>query len=706
MEDILTICDLPYDVLERILGDISLSPEDVVNFSLVNKCANEVCQRNSLWRTKFRQHYPYTFRHHDTLNKGEKVEWLQKFIPLYKSRMKLSQSILALSKTFVWSMYHDYEWPDIPRRALALFETLFEDDDNVCKNGIRYNNLYILDECYNLINSGSITMNLTLKYYAEKVYYHIYNVEIAVWEWKKWNSKINTMNTDETNNPDEAVVQAQAEYRTFDYESGLLWLILSLDPRPCLSHKTIVNFHLESLVGETMKHVEKMFPDNPLIHTLNFEHDQVTVSKWKGETCLEILQAIHTVMRHEQQFNVRESLCDSGPENYCIDKVIVSHKGSGKLLLVTAACVARRLGVHVEVHKSRYNHLLGKWKLYYIGNDGMSGYESECKECKDDKGVLQIVQNDWTDGESLDSAGMCRSVLQQIVFLAESWLKGERWPSGEPVLYDLLDEETYHQPIRVLFTAWQHVEHWKMSRLYNYMHQLYMVSNCQHTLGKVMHLSILLRINSKLTLEKLMAFRRRIGQPPNSMRDLLRMLASVDKRARTRVSELKNLLASGSNYFSSLNPLINGHWPHGWPGGEIVQKRRVDRKCWQVQFAVGEVLEQRGGDLCVVYDWDSMCVESEDTLVLMGETSLVHGTDQPFFRVLTDGGSARYLAQENLRHSRSPCHLKNPLIGRYFTAFMYPFYIPNPQKAYEYPEDANIREQNALMLKLKLSYSI
>merc|ERR1711915_400513 len=128
-----------------------------------------------------------------------------------------------------------------------------------------------------------------------------------------------------------------------------------------------------------------------------------------------------------------------------------------------------------------------------------------------------------------------------------------------------------------------------------------------------------------------MAFRRRIGQPPNSMRDLLRMLASVDKRARTRVSELKNLLASGSTYCSS----FNGPWPHGWPGGEIVQKRRVDRKSWQVQFAVGEILEQRGGDLCVVYDWDSMCVESEDTLVLMGETSLVHGTDQPFFRVLT-----------------------------------------------------------------------
>ena len=33
----------------------------------------------------------------------------------------LCDNVMALSNVFVWSLYHDYEWPDIPHRALNLF---------------------------------------------------------------------------------------------------------------------------------------------------------------------------------------------------------------------------------------------------------------------------------------------------------------------------------------------------------------------------------------------------------------------------------------------------------------------------------------------------------------------------------------------------------------------------------------------------------
>ncbi|KAK7067754.1 hypothetical protein SK128_018321 [Halocaridina rubra] len=674
---------LPYEVIERILSDCGVTAEDVVSCSLISKYLNGVCQRNSLWKTKYCQHYPCSYQYCESLVK-DKVDWKAKFIVKYKCKKKLVQCILGLSRTFVWSMYHDYEWPDIPRRALALYETLFEEEFG------KSNMYYILDECQNILTMKPQYADLTLKYYADKVYNHIYGRSITTQKWNKF-------------------LAQPTEDLTFNYEEGLHCIVVSLqqDPSTKLGHgictQSWITFMLDSLALQTLIYLKKSYPKNPVCSIQEGRtEDLKNESKWKGEHCVEILQAAHSVLKHENGYKINNSLDGIGPHHYCIDKVLMHKKGSSKLLLVIQSCIAKRLGVHTEVHKCVTDHILDTWKLKYVGQDGSNGYIDGCDICKEDEPAISMVHS-WNEGQLVDAPGMCKAIILQIVFLAECWLKGEQWPAGEPVLYDLFDEETYHQPIRLLFTAWQHVEHWKMSKLYHYMHCLLIVTGSEHIEGKLLHLSILLRINSKQTLEKLLNFRRRLGHPPNTMRDLLRMLASVDKRARTRISELKNLLSTGMTNYSILNPLASIPWPHGWPGGEIVQKRRVDRKSWQVQFAVGEVLEQRGGDLCVVYDWDSMCVESEDTLVLMGETGLSHGTDQPFYRVLTDGGSARYLAQENLRHARQPRHLKNPLIGRYFTAFIYPFYIPNPQKAYEYPEDANIREQNALTLKLKFT---
>lgn len=35
----------------------------------------------------------------------------------------LCANVLALSHVYVWSLYHDYEWPDIPHRALELYSS-------------------------------------------------------------------------------------------------------------------------------------------------------------------------------------------------------------------------------------------------------------------------------------------------------------------------------------------------------------------------------------------------------------------------------------------------------------------------------------------------------------------------------------------------------------------------------------------------------
>lgn len=692
MEEAVTIESLPYEVLERILSQRCVGVEDLVSCSVTCRHLHGVSRRNSLWKTKFIQHYPYTFEYCESMLK-ERKEWRANYISLYKCKRKLVQCVLALSRTFVWSMYHDYEWPDIPRRALALYQDILDGDLADMEVDSRY---FILDECQNIMNSSPQSMDLTLKYYAEKLHRHMYEHLVIVDKWMAF-----------LTHPVE-VQTLPVEEMKYSYEDGILWVALALRPLPKKWEARKVKFILCQYVDETLKYVKENYPNNPVCSkTIQPNPPWHTASVWKGEHCREILQAAHHILKHKLGFVVNNSLCESESDHYCIDHVLMHKKGSSKLLLLIELCIANRLGVYAEVHQNVTEHVLATWKLYYHGQDGSQGYLDSCQQCNKDLSSVSMMVENWEEGETetVDAMEMCRAILRQVVFLTECWLKGERWQAGEPVLYDLYDEETYNQPIRLLFTAWQHVEHWKMSQLYHYMNQLLRISESPRIQGKLLHLSILLRVNSKLTLDKLLSFRKRMGQPPKTMWDLMRMLASVDKRARTRVTELKSLLSSSQTNYANLNPLASVPWPHGWPGGEMVQKRRVDRKSWQVQFAVGEVLEQRGGDLCVVYDWDSICVESEDTLVLMGETGLSYGTDQPFYRVLTDGGSCRYLAQENLRHARHPRHIRNPLIGRYFTAFIYPFYLPNPQKAYEYPEDANIREQNALNLKLKFATS-
>ena len=663
---------LPVEVLELILCNNCIEPEDVISCSRVSRTLKVICNRNSIWRSKFKMIYPTLYLHIPAPDR-----WKKLYNSISKLRREMTKNILALSHTFVWSMYHDYEWPDIPRRALSLYEVMF--DEQTAEGCGKY---YVLDECYRLIHGGLKHKNLTLKYYAEKVYIHLNDQCVANSEWEKF-------------------IQDSKTTLKHEYEKGLMIIAKSLQPTIRVD-EAYVQKRLDLYSWEVKKFLQSKYPNVFVFERNLLRHNNGKKSIWKGEQCVLILEEVHNYFKHSLCFQAIGTF-DYDPSNYCVDKVLKKLKGSSKVLLALESCIGKRLGVFTEIHKSKSGRIPDSWKLYYLGSDDKSGYLEDCVLCLEETSPMNLVIDNWKNVQLVDSLELCRTLFHHIVFLAECRLRGEWWQAGEPVVHDLLAEETYNQPIRSLFSSWRHVEHWKISQLRHYRCQLgRVIENPNSIQGKLLHLNILLRINSSLTLHALTDMRRQMVQPPYTLRDLLRMIASVNTRAKARVVDLKMLLNPNGNNHSSLSPLAlaSGPWPHGWPGGEMVQKRRVDRKSWQVQFAVGQVLEQKGNSLCVVYDWDSMCVESEDTLILMGETNLNHGTDQPFFRVLIDGGASRYLAQENLRHAREPMPITNPLLGRYFTAFVYPHYVPNPQKAYEYPEDANIREQDALFLSL------
>ncbi|GLV34229.1 hypothetical protein CBL_00160 [Carabus blaptoides fortunei] len=113
----------------------------------------------------------------------------------------------------------------------------------------------------------------------------------------------------------------------------------------------------------------------------------------------------------------------------------------------------------------------------------------------------------------------------------------------------------------------------------------------------------------------------------------------------------------------------------------------------ELKFAVGMVMRHlRLGYTCVVYDWDPVCLASSDWQEQMNVHMLSMKNEQPFYNVLVEDGSHRYVAQENIvpiADHRSL--LLNEDLGSHFSHFCETHFVPNAEKEKEYPEDANIR---------------
>lgn len=74
----------------------------------------------------------------------------------------------------------------------------------------------------------------------------------------------------------------------------------------------------------------------------------------------------------------------------------------------------------------------------------------------------------------------------------------------------------------------------------------------------------------------------------------------------------------------------------------------VKRRTEDIDFAVGMIgLHKRYGYMCVVYGWDEICNASPSWIHEMGVENLMKKDRQPFYNVLAQDGSVRYVAQGN-----------------------------------------------------------
>ncbi|KAL8621526.1 hypothetical protein ACOMHN_026198 [Nucella lapillus] len=111
----------------------------------------------------------------------------------------------------------------------------------------------------------------------------------------------------------------------------------------------------------------------------------------------------------------------------------------------------------------------------------------------------------------------------------------------------------------------------------------------------------------------------------------------------------------------------------------------------EVELSVGMVMtHKRYNYTCVIYGWDEECKASQEWILQMGVDQLPGKQHQPFYNVLVGDGTTRYAAQENLLNTVDVKEITHNAVGRYFQEFTERYYIPNPSKDAEYPDDREV----------------
>ncbi|XP_046680306.1 F-box only protein 21-like isoform X1 [Homalodisca vitripennis] len=133
---------------------------------------------------------------------------------------------------------------------------------------------------------------------------------------------------------------------------------------------------------------------------------------------------------------------------------------------------------------------------------------------------------------------------------------------------------------------------------------------------------------------------------------------------------------------------------------EPLEVKRREGSKEAVKFAVGMVMHHRQYDYtCVIIGWDPYCQASEEWMTQMSVQSLSRRNCQPFYHVLVNDGTNRYVAEENLKVEQDhDCWVTHCDVGRYFDTFCHTHYLPNQEMLQSYPDDPPV-VRNCLRLE-------
>lgn len=158
----------------------------------------------------------------------------------------------------------------------------------------------------------------------------------------------------------------------------------------------------------------------------------------------------------------------------------------------------------------------------------------------------------------------------------------------------------------------------------------------------------------------------------------------------TRILPLTNSLPDARAYRNLIHSLRDSDYDARAPKYRTTDPRNED-----VQFKVGQVFRhRRRGYLAIIYGWDPYCKMQEQWITMNQVDTLPNGRHQPFYNVIVEDESTRYVAEENVvllkpgEISREELISSFPIeIGKWFKRYDEESgtFVSNVRQ--EYPED-------------------
>ncbi|XP_018329451.1 F-box only protein 21 [Agrilus planipennis] len=423
----------------------------------------------------------------------------------------------------------------------------------------------------------------------------------------------------------------------------------------CLPHLNIkqqdISKQLDEIAEMVKDHLKALNPNHPIFALPKKELEgwrthNITRNQFNTFYSRQALESIRNVLYQQLGFHGNE--CDYyEADNSFINKVLERRTGLPITLAIIFESIARRVGIKCEPISFPSHFLLryneeGNFPPYYIDvfNNGDMINRYTCPRAASSNRDTQLP------------AATLKQVMERMANNLEVNIRQNMYPNVYPVsLTTVLGLQQLTNPTN-LTTAVELARH--------YM---------QHNLDSKPLIDKLLKIFQKspenVTGGQRGSSKGRNGNDdelPEHVQRILRMLS--DYEAHRQQNEMF--------LFAQTQP-----------------KSRPP----QVKYAVGMIMQHLSLTyICVIYDWDPICKASPEWQNDMGVHKLRYKDEQPFYNVLAQDGTRRYVAQENLFPTQNPSTLhSNPNIGKYFSHFFGNMFIPNHEKEKEYPLDRDIR---------------
>lgn len=326
------LLQLPTELIETILECQVLSLPDLCNLSITcTKLKALIDGSTKLWKVKFQNLYPRLERVYKINDLNDKVNWQDEC----KTRVLLGKQVeIELQKLMSECFMKD----DLSNHDYDSFMNM--------SYGHPVGSWLIIDHLMSIVNSINRDINLTQKFYAEKVLRFIRQRNLGD-EWQKLKNAP----------PEEQIL-----------EKGAVIVAQWCQPTLDVTHEYI-STQFDKITSDVIKEVNIITNgSHPLLnvsqeqrqHWAKFNIDD---NQWSYNENSAIIEAVSNVLFKQMNFHGNQEFYYY-PENSFINKVISDRRGIPISLSILYESVTRRLGVKCEA-VSFPGHFLLRWRRHY-----------------------------------------------------------------------------------------------------------------------------------------------------------------------------------------------------------------------------------------------------------------------------------------------------------------------------------------------------